>query len=47
MLMKAVEARKKAEVVYVHINKLENTHSLTHTHMHIAHSLKEPESLFP
>lgn len=27
MLMKAVEARKKAEVVYVHINKLENAHT--------------------
>lgn len=34
MLMKAVEARKKAEVVYVHINKLENTHSRIHTRTH-------------
>lgn len=30
MLMKAVEARKKAEVVYMHTNKCRNTHSPLH-----------------
>lgn len=28
MLMKAVEARKKAEVVHIHMNKCRNTHAV-------------------
>lgn len=35
MLMKAVEARKKAEVVHIHINKCRNTHTV--------HSIKRAE----
>lgn len=39
MLMKAVEARKKAEVVHIHINKCRNTHTV--------HSIKRAEVIIP
>lgn len=32
MLMKAVEARKKAEVAHMHINKCRNTHAVHSIH---------------
>lgn len=42
MLMKAVEARKKAEVAHMHANRCRNTHRCTRSTPQ-----KEPKSLFP
>lgn len=39
MLMKAVEARKKAEVVHIHINKCRNAHAV--------HSIKRTKVIIP
>lgn len=39
MLMKAVEARKKAEVVHMHTNKCRNTHAV--------HSIKRAKVIIP